>query len=149
LNLSGKLSSEKLTLDQLKTGNNQSSNTFSKKNTFNNKGSESSLKGKITNTKENHSKELESLVENKQSEFACCTVNNVAEIQEKLVKYCEESNVNMKDIGNAKFECEKENYTVGLEFTNARGMKFLKIYLVRGNEQSAKELMKAFLNLVL
>lgn len=48
-----------------------------------------------------------------------------------------------------KYECTSETFTVGLEFSNVKNMKFLKIYQVSGNEQPAKELMKSFLNLVL
>lgn len=43
----------------------------------------------------------------------------------------------------------RDSYRVGLEFSQVKSMKFLKIYQINGNEQSAKELMKAFLNLVL
>lgn len=48
-----------------------------------------------------------------------------------------------------KYECNTENFSVGLEFSNVKNMKFLKIYQISGSEQPAKELMKSFLNLVL
>jgi len=143
-NLNGKLSSEKLSTEPNRREGGQKKSTINK-----NDNKTKNITKKENTPTSSTSKEMESLMANKQSEFACCTISNPTEIQSKLTSYCEENNVVFKDVGNSKFECLKDGYTVGLEFTNAKGMKFLKIYLINGNEQSAKELMKAFLNLVL
>ena len=85
-----KLSSEKLIGD--KTKKDIAPNKPAQSNNVINKLKNSSNKDKSEDN------EIENLVQKKQSEFACCTINDFNEILTKLSKYCEESNVLFKDV---------------------------------------------------
>ena len=53
-------------------------------------------------------------------------------------------------MGNSKYECSKDNFVIGIEFTNVNGIKLMKLYQNSGNDvQAAKELLKILLNLAL
>lgn len=89
-----KLSSEKLINDK-----NKKEVTFKKPEQKNNV-LPSKLKLNLIKDKEKSedNEYYDNLVQKKQSEFACCTINDIVEIQSKLSKYCEENNVQFKDV---------------------------------------------------
>jgi len=115
-----------------------------------NQESSASFKTKGNSNKDNKEKEdLDNIVSGQNiKEFACCSISNNAEIIEKITKYCFDNKVILTDTGNSVYECKNDNYTVGLQFSIVKGGNVMKIYQIGGLENSAKELMKAIINLV-
>jgi len=105
----------------------------------------------ISNNKEENQS---SLVENTNvlpKEFACCAIYNDVSIQDKLVKYCGSQKIEVKKVrsyikkvSNLKYECRKEGNIVGIEFSRIghKGMSFMKMFHLCGNEKITKEIIK-------
>lgn len=92
-----KLSSEKINIERNRkdTGSSIKKPSSQYLNTQNK--SKNSLKSDKDISGDN---EIENLLQKKQTDFACCTINDINEIQVKLSKYCEENNVSFKDVNN-------------------------------------------------
>jgi len=78
------------------------------------------------------------------NDFACCTINNVELIQDKLRKYCISSNISLKEKSSGKIEICKEYTSILIEFTKVglKGMNFMKMTHLSGNEQKSKDIIK-------
>jgi len=78
-------------------------------------------------------------------EFAVCSIDDTEKTKELVRIYCKDNNVALKENNPNQLELKKDDNLIGLEFSKSK----MRILFISGNESSAKEIMKAMLNLVL
>ena len=92
-----KLSSEKIAIDRNRKDT--ASSIKKPSSQFGNNNVQNKSKNSLKSDKDySGDTDIENLLQKKQTDFACCTINDINEIQAKLIKYCEENNVRFKDV---------------------------------------------------
>lgn len=85
-----------------KVNNESGQKKDTKKESLNSKTLNNFKTSKTVSLSNKNNDELDDFINSKQNitEFACCTINNIADIQEKIKTYCENNKISIKEVRN-------------------------------------------------